>query len=159
MSLDHPCEEGLAHREGIEIPFHVIFSFSMILLFLYGIHLNAHFYFFGFIIRILSWTYKFLLDIYCILLYWYFILRFNHCMGHNLQIPDSTQSRDCEEDHINFPVTDMPTIDTYLMIRLQIVLFQQNYFEEFDCISTYIADTIYAAQHFHNPSVTVSTCL
>ena len=49
------------------------------------------------------------------------------------------------------------TVDTYVMVRLQIVLFQQNYFEEFDCISTYIADTIYAAQNFHKPSVTVST--
>ena len=78
-------------------------------------------------------------------------------MDHNLQIPDSTQSRDHKEDHINLPMTDAPTVDTYLMVRLQIVLFQQNCFEEFDCISTYIADTVYAAQNFHNPSVTVST--
>ena len=28
MSPDHLCEEGLAHREDIEIPFHVIFLFS-----------------------------------------------------------------------------------------------------------------------------------
>ena len=47
MSPDHLCEEGLANREDIEIPFHVVFSFSTILIFLYGIHLNAHFYFFG----------------------------------------------------------------------------------------------------------------
>ena len=157
MSPDHLCEEGPAHREDIKIPFHVIFSFSMILPFLYGIHLNAHFYFFGLIIRILSQTYKFLSDIYCILCSWYFILQFNHCVGPNLQILDSTQSRECEEDHKNLPVTDTPTIDTYVMVRLQIVLFQQNYFEEFDCISTYIADTIYATQNFYNPSVTVST--
>ena len=128
MSLDHLCEEGPAHREDIKIPFHVIFSVSMILLFLYEIHLNAHFYFFGLIIRILSWTYKFLLDIYRMLLYWYFILRFNHCVGHNMQIPDSTQSRDCEEDHINLPMTDTPTVDTYLMVRLQIVLCQPDLF-------------------------------
>ena len=157
MSPDHPYEEGQAHREDIEIPFHVIFSFSTILLFLYGIHFNAHFYLFGLIIRILSWTYKFLSDIYCILLYWYFILQFNHFLGHNLQIPDSTQSRDCEEDHINLPVTDAPTIDIYVMVRPQIILFQQNPFEEFDCVSTYIADTVYAARNFHNPSVTVNT--
>ena len=73
-------------------------------------------------------------------------------MGHNLQIPDSTQSRDHKEDHINLPVTNVPTVDTYVMVRPQIVLFQQNSFEEFDCVSTYIA-----AQNFHNPSVTVST--
>ena len=72
--LGHLCEEGLTHREDIKIPFHVIFSFLTILLFLYRVHLNAHFYFFGFIIRILPWTYEFLSDIYCILLYWYFIL-------------------------------------------------------------------------------------
>ena len=74
-------------------------------------------------------------EIYCALLYWYFILRFNHCVGHKLQIPDSTQSRDHEEDHIKF---------------------QQNYLDELYSIPTYIADTIYAAQNFQNLSVTVS---
>ena len=54
-------------------------------------------------------------------------------------------------------MTAVPTIDTYLTVRPQVVLFQQNYFEELDSISTYTADTIYAAQNFHNPSVTVST--
>ena len=78
-------------------------------------------------------------------------------MGHQLQIPDPTQSRDHKEDQINLPVTATPTIDTYLTVRLQIVLFQQNYLDELDSISTYIADTIFAAQNFHNPSVTVST--
>ena len=74
-----------------------------------------------------------------------------------MQTPESTQSRDCKEDHINLPVTDVLTVDTNVMVRLQIVLFQQNSFEEFDCVSTHIADAIYAAQNFHNPSVTVST--
>ena len=78
-------------------------------------------------------------------------------MGHNLQILDSTQSRDHEEYHINLPITAGLTIDTYLTVRLQIVLFQQNYLDELDSIPTYIADTVYAAQNFHNPSVTVST--
>ena len=54
-------------------------------------------------------------------------------------------------------MTDVLTVDTYVMVRLQIILFQQNCFEEFDCISTCIADTVYAAQKFHNQSVTVST--
>ena len=157
MSPDHLCEEGLAHREDIEIPFHVIFLFSTILFFLYGIHLNAHFYFFGLIIRIFSCAYQFLLEIYCVLLYWYFILRFNHYMGHKLQILDSTQSRDHEEDQINLPMTATPTIDTYLTVRLQIVLFQQNYLDELDSISTHITDIAYAAQNLYNPSVTVST--
>ena len=78
-------------------------------------------------------------------------------MGHNLQIPYSTQSRDCEEDHIKLPMTATPTIDTYLTVRPQIVLFQQNYLDELDSIPTYIADTVYAIQNFHNTSVTVST--
>ena len=52
----------------------------------------------------------------------------NHCMGHSLQIPDSTQSRDCEEDHTNLPVTATLTIDTYLKVRPQIVLFQKKLF-------------------------------
>ena len=78
-------------------------------------------------------------------------------MGHKLQILDSTQSRDHEEDHINLPMTAVLTIDTYLTVRPQIVLFQQNYLNELDSIPTYIADTIYAAQNFQNPSVTVST--
>ena len=78
-------------------------------------------------------------------------------MGHKLQILDSTQSRDCKEDQLNLPMTAMPIIDTYLTVRLQIVLFQQNYLDELDSIPTYIADTIYAAQNFQNRSVTVST--
>ena len=155
MSLDHLCKEGPADREDIKIPFHVIFSFSTILLFLCGIHLNAHFYFFGLVIMIFSYAYQFLLEIYCVLLYWYFILRFNHCMGHQLQIPDSIQGRDDEKDPINLPVTAALIIDTYLTVRPQIVLFQQNYLDELNSISTYIADI--AAQNFHNPSVTVST--
>ena len=54
-------------------------------------------------------------------------------------------------------MTAVPTIEAYLTVRPQIVLFQQNYFDELDSIPTYIADTIYAAQSFENPSVTVST--
>ena len=78
-------------------------------------------------------------------------------MGHNLQIPDSTQSRDHKEDHLNLPLTAALIIDTYLPVSPQIVLFEQNYLDELDSFPTYIADTIYAAQNFHNPSVTVST--
>ena len=77
-------------------------------------------------------------------------------MGHKLQIPDSTQSRDCKEDYINLPMTAALTIDTYLTVKPQIVLFQQNYLDELNSIPIYIADTIYAAQNLQNPSVTVS---
>ena len=51
MSMDHLCEEGLAYREEIEIPFNIIFFFFTILILFYGIHLNGHFYFFGLITR------------------------------------------------------------------------------------------------------------
>ena len=78
-------------------------------------------------------------------------------MGQKLQTPDSTQSRDCKEDQLNLPMTAVPIIEAYLTVRPQIVLFQQNYFDELDSIPTYIADTVYAAQNFQNPSVTVST--
>ena len=78
-------------------------------------------------------------------------------MGHQLQILDSTQSRDHKEDQINFTMTTTPTIDMYFTVRLQIVLSHQNYLDELDSISTHIADTIYAAHNLHNPSVTVST--
>ena len=78
-------------------------------------------------------------------------------MGQKLQIPDSTQSRDHEEDKPNLPVTAVPTIDAFVTVRLQIIFFQHNYFDELGNIPTYIADTIYTAQSFPNPSVTVST--
>ena len=55
MSPDHLCEEGLAHREEIEIPFNVILFFSILLTISFGIYLNGHFYIFGFIARILFW--------------------------------------------------------------------------------------------------------
>ena len=51
----------------------------------------------------------------------------------------------------------MLIIDTYITVQLQIVLFQRNSFDEFNCVSTYIVDIIYAAQNLHNPPVTVST--
>ena len=136
MSPDHLCEEGPSHREDIEIPFHVIFFFSTILLFLYGIHLNAHFYLFGLIIRIFLWTYNFLSEIYRILLSWYFILQFNYYVGQKLQIPD------CEEDQLNLSETAMPTIEAHLTVRQQIIFFHQNYFDKLRSIPIYIANTI-----------------
>ena len=54
-------------------------------------------------------------------------------------------------------MTDAPTVDTYIAIRPQIFLFRQNFFNEFNCDSTYIVDIVYAAQNFHNLPVTVST--
>ena len=78
-------------------------------------------------------------------------------MGQKLQISDSTQGRDHEEDQLNLPVTAMPTTDAYLTVRPQIVFFQQNYFDELGSIFTCVANTIYMVQSFLNPSITVST--
>ena len=111
MSPDHLSEEGLPNREDIEIPFHIIFSFSTILVFLYGIHLNGHFYFFRLTTRIFLWTYNFLSGIYCTLFYWYFILCFNNYVGQKKTTPDSTKSRDHDTDQQNLSVTATLTID------------------------------------------------
>ena len=100
MSLDHLCEEGPAHREDIEIPFHVIFSFSTILIFLYGIHLNTHFYFFQLTTKIFSWTYNFVSGIFQVLSYWYFILQFNHYVG---QKPTTLDSTPVSYTHLTLP--------------------------------------------------------
>ena len=157
MSLDHLCEEGQAHREDIEIPFHIIFSFSIILIFLYGIHLKAHYYFFGLTTRIFLWAHNFLSGIYHMLFYWYFILCFNHCVGQKKPTPDSTESRDHEEHQQNLPVTATPTIDAFVTVRPQIIFFQQNYFNEIGSTLTYVANAIYPVPSFPNLSVTVST--
>ena len=157
MSSHHLCEEGLAHREDIEISFHVIFSFSTILIFLYGIHLNAHFNFFGLTTRIFLWTYHFFSGIYHMLFYWYSILCFNHCIGQKPTTLDSTKSRDCDEEQQNLPVTAMPTIDAFVTVRPQIIFFQQNYFDEIGSTPTYVANASYIALSFLNWSVTVST--
>ena len=156
MSPDHLCEEGLAHREDIEIPFHIIFSFSTILIFLYGIHLNTHFYFFGLTTRIFLWIYNFLSGIYHKLFYWHFIICFNHCEGQKKPTLDSTKRRDHEEDQQNLPVTASPTIDAFVTVRPQIIFFQQNYFDEIGSTPTYVANAIYPAPNFLNLSVTVS---
>ena len=157
MSPDHLCEEGPANREDIEIPFHIIFSFSTILIFLYGIYPNRHFYFFGLTTRIFLWMYNFLSGIYRMLLYWYFILCFNHYTGQKKTTPDPTKSRDHDADQQNLPATATPTIDAFVTVRPQIIFFQQNYFDEICSTPTYLANTIYPVLSFPNLSVTVST--
>ena len=123
MSPDHLCEEGLAHREDIEIPFHIIFSFSTILIFLYEIYLNGHFNFFRLTTRIFLWTYKFLSGIYHVLFYWYFILYYNHCAGQKKTTLDSIESRDCDADQQNLPVT----VNTWMILWIYL-----RYYENMD---------------------------
>ena len=127
MSLDHLCEEGPAYREDIEILFNITFSFSI---FLYRIHLNGHFYFFGLITRIFFWIYNSLSRLHHMLFYWYFIFCFNHYAGHKKTAPDFTESRDCNADQQILPVTTMPGTDAFLTVRPQITFFQQNHFDE-----------------------------
>ena len=74
--------------------------------------------------RIFLWTYNFLSGIYCMLFYWYFILCFNHCVGQKKTTPDSTESRDHDEDQQNLPVTAAQTIDAFVTVRSQIIFFQ-----------------------------------
>ena len=111
MSPDHLCEEGPAYREEIEIPFNIILSFSIILILLYRIHLNEHFYLFRLITRIFLWIYHLLSRLHHVLFYSYFILHFNHHGGQKKTAPDSTESRDYKEDQQILPVTTVPDID------------------------------------------------
>ena len=122
MSLDHRCEEGLAYREEIEIPFNIILTFSTLLIISsYGHgHLNGHFYLFRLITRIFLWIYHLWSRLHHALFYWYFILCFNHHIGQKKTAPDSTKSRDHEADQQILPVTSAPDIDTLLTVRPQI---------------------------------------
>ena len=131
MSLNHLCEEGPAYREEIEIPFNIIFSFSIIMMLLYRIHLNGHFYLFGLKTRIFLWIYNLLSRLHHVLFYWYFILHFNHHAGQKKTALDSTESRDHKADQQILPVTSVPDIDTLLTVRSQITFFQQNHFDKF----------------------------
>ena len=159
MSPDHLCEEGPAYREEIEIPFNIILSFSIILILLYGIHLNGHFYLFGLITRIFLWIYHLLSRLHHTLFYWYFILHFNHLAGQKKTAPDSTESRDCKADQQILPVTSAPDIDALLTVRPQITFLQQNYFDEIFSIVTYIANATHIIPTFPSLPVMVSTLL
>ena len=156
MSPDHLCEEGLAYTEEIEIPFDIIFSFPIILIFLYRIHLNRHFYLFGLITRIFLWIYHLLSRLHHALLYWYFILYFNHHTGQKKTALDSTKCRDHNTDQQLLPVTTALNIDAFLTVRPQITFFQQNHFDEICSIVTYIANVIHIVPTFPNLPVTVS---
>ena len=78
-------------------------------------------------------------------------------MGQKLTTPDSTESRDHEECQHNLPVTATSTIDAFVIVRPQIIFFQQNYFDEIGNTPTYVANATHPAQSFLNLSITVST--
>ena len=85
------------------------------------------------------------------------VLLLNYCMGQKKTTPDSTKSRDHDEDQQNLPVTATPTIDSFVTVRPQIIFFQQNYFDEIGSTPTYVAHAIYPVASFPNLSVIVST--
>ena len=91
------------------------------------------------------------------LLYWYFILCFNHHIGQKKTAPDSTESRDCNTDQQLLPVTTAPNTDAFLTVRPQITFFQQNHFDEICSIVTYVANATHIVPTFPNLPVTVST--
>ena len=91
------------------------------------------------------------------LFYWYFILCFNHYAGQQKTAPDSTESRDCNADQLNLPVTTVPAIDAFVTVRPQITFFQQNYFDEICSTVTYVAKAIHPVLTLPNLPVTVST--
>ena len=156
-SLKSQSNSLLAYREEIEITFNIIFSSSIILIFLYGIHLNGHFYLFRLITRIFLWIYHLLSRLHHILLYWYFILPFNHHAGQKKTAPDSNESRDHNADQQLLPVTTAPDIDAFLTVRPRIIFFQQNHFDEICSIVTYVANATQIVPTFPNLPVTVST--
>ena len=157
MSPDHLCEEGLAYRKEIEIPFNIILSFSALLIISYSIQLNGHFYLVGLITRIYLWIYHLWSRLHHVLFYWYFILHFNHHIGQKETTPDSTQSRDHQTDQQILPVTFVPDIDALLTVRPQITFLQQNHFDEIFSIVTYVANVTHIIPTFPHLPVTIST--
>ena len=130
---------------------------SIILILLYKIYLNGHFYLFGLITRIFLWIYHLLSRLYYVLFYWYFILHFNHNAGQKKTALDSTKSRDCKADQQILPVTSAPDIDTLFTVRPQITFLQQNHFDEIFSIVTYLANATQIIPTFPNLLITVST--
>ena len=157
MSLDHLCEEGLAHREEIEIPFNVILAFSILLIISYGIHLNRHFYLFGLLTRIFFWIYHLWSRLHHALFYWYFLLCFNHYIGQKETTLDSTQSRDHQADQQILPEIFAPVTDVLLTARPQITFLQHNNIGEIFSIVTYVANATHIILTFPNLPVTIST--
>ena len=84
-------------------------------------------------------------------------LYFNHYVGQKETTPDSTESRDHNEDQQNLPVTTALAIDAFVTVRPQIFFFQQNYFDEICSTVTYVANAIYPVLSFPNLLVIVST--
>ena len=103
------------------------------------------------------WIYHLLSRVHHTLLYWYFILCFNHHAGQKQTASDSTESRDHNADQQFLPVTNAPDIDAFLTIRPQITFFQQNHFNEICSVVTYVANATHIVPAFLNLPVAIST--
>ena len=143
MLPDHFCEEGLAYREEIEIPFNIILSFSILLIISYRIHLNGHFYLFRLITRIFFWIYHLWSRLHHAQFYWYFLLRFNHYIRKRETILDSTQSRDHQTDQQIILETFAPDIDILQTVRPQITFPQHNAIDEIFSVVTCVANVAF----------------
>ena len=157
MSPDHLCEEGLAYREEIEIPFNIILFFSILLIISYKIHLNGHFYLFGLIARLFFWINHLWSRLHHTLFYWYSLLCFNHYIEQKETTPDSTQSRDRQIDQQISPEIFAPDTDVLLTVRPQITFLQHNSLDEIFSIVTYVANATHIIPTFPNLPVTIST--
>ena len=149
MSPDHLCEEGLAHREEIEIPFNGILFFSILLTISYRIHLNIHFT----LARILFWIYKLWPRLQHALFYWYFLLCFNCYIRPKETIPDSTHSRDQQLDQQTLPETP----EVLITVRPQINFLRHDCITDISNIVTFTANTTHIIPTFTNLPVTVNT--
>ena len=78
-------------------------------------------------------------------------------MGQKKTTPDSTKSRDHNADQQNLPVTAAPAIDALVTVRPQIIIFQQNYFDEICSTVTYVANAIHPVPILLYLPVTVNT--
>ena len=152
----HLCEEGPTHREEIEIPFDVILFFSILLTISYGIHLNGHFYIFGFIARTLFWTYESWSRLQHALFYWYFLLRFNCYIMPKETPSDSTQSRDQQLNQWTLPETPAPDTEVLMPIRPQINFLWHNSINKIFNIVTFTANATHIIPTFTSLPVTVN---
>ena len=157
MSPDHLCEEGLAHREEIEIPFNVILFFSILLTISYGIYLNGHFYLFRLIARILFWIYNLWSRLHHVLFYWYFLSCFNYYIRPKETTLDSTQSRDHQSDQQTLPKTLAPDTEVLIAVRPQINFLQHNCITEICNVVIFTANATHILPIFPNLPVTVNT--
>ena len=137
MPPDQLNEEGPAEPEEIEIPFNIIFLFSILLI----ISLLA---------RILFWIFEFWIILQDMLFYWYFLLHFN-CYIRHKEIPlDSTKSRDQPIDQQMLLEVPAPVTEVLRHIRPQINLLWNNHIDEIPSIVTVTGNITHIIHDFIN---------